>query len=191
MNRTRLTKELKDVEADEKASGVSCALVNNDIYHWRGTLKGPADTVYAGGVFNVDIKIPQNYPFEPPKMRFETKVWHPNVSSANGAICLDILKDEWSPALSMRTALLSLQALLCEPNPSDPQDAIVAKQFLGNRQAFNRQAKQWTEQYAAPRDDSANIQLIISMGFTASQAQSALNSCAGNVESAVNCLLSG
>ena len=57
----------------------------------------------------------------PPKMRFRSKVWHPNVSSANGAICLDILKDQWSPALTLKTALLSLQALLSSPQPDDPQ----------------------------------------------------------------------
>ena len=54
-------------------------------------------------------------------MRFRSKVWHPNVSSANGAICLDILKDNWSPALTLKTALLSLQALLASPEPGDPQ----------------------------------------------------------------------
>ena len=54
-------------------------------------------------------------------MRFRSKVWHPNVSSANGAICLDILKDQWSPALTLKTALLSLQALLSSPQPDDPQ----------------------------------------------------------------------
>ena len=48
---------------------------------------------YEGGYFVVDIQIPTKYPYEPPKMRFDTKVWHPNVSSQNGAICLDILKD--------------------------------------------------------------------------------------------------
>ena len=61
------------------------------------------------------------YPFVPPKMRFRSRVWHPNVSSANGAICLDILKDQWSPALTLKTALLSLQALLSSPQPDDPQ----------------------------------------------------------------------
>jgi ubiquitin-conjugating enzyme (huntingtin interacting protein 2) len=61
-------------------------------------------------------------------MQFITKVWHPNVSSQNGAICLDILKDQWSPALTLKTALLSLQALLSMPAPDDPQDAVVAQQ---------------------------------------------------------------
>lgn len=67
------------------------------------------------------VRAEDQYPFVPPKMRFRSKVWHPNVSSANGAICLDILKDQWSPALTLKTALLSLQALLSSPQPDDPQ----------------------------------------------------------------------
>ena len=67
------------------------------------------------------MRAEDQYPFVPPKMRFRSKVWHPNVSSANGAICLDILKDQWSPALTLKTALLSLQALLSSPQPDDPQ----------------------------------------------------------------------
>ncbi|KAI5407544.1 Phosphatidylinositol/phosphatidylcholine transfer protein sfh6, variant 4, partial [Lathyrus oleraceus] len=80
------------------------------------------------GVFQIEITIPDGYPFEPPKMKFTTKVWHPNISSQSGAICLDILKDQWSPALTLKTALLSVQALLSAPQPDDPQDAVVAQQ---------------------------------------------------------------
>ena len=74
-------------------------------------------------------------------MKFDTKIWHPNVSSVTGVICLDILKNEWSPALSIRTALLSIQALMCCPEPDDPQDAVVAKQFKTDIEKFNEQAK--------------------------------------------------
>ncbi len=73
---------------------ISCAF--SSLSSPAGTVLGPSGTPYEGGVFQVDILIPVNYPFEPPKMRFDTKVWHPNVSSQNGAICLDILKNEWS-----------------------------------------------------------------------------------------------
>jgi len=88
--------------------------------HWKGTIFGPKDTCYEGGTFLVDIEIPQEYPFKPPKMKFDTKIWHPNISSVTGAICLDILRNEWTPALTIRTALISLQALLCAPEPDDP-----------------------------------------------------------------------
>ena len=93
----------------------------------------------------VNIEIPDAYPFEPPKMKFDTKVWHPNVSSQTGAICLDILKNEWSPALTIRTALLSLQALLFEPVPDDPQDAVVANELKRDPDLFKANAKEWTQ----------------------------------------------
>ena len=57
------------------------------------------------------------------------QIWHPNISSVTGAICLDILKDQWAAAMTLRTVLLSLQALLAAPEPDDPQDAVVARQY--------------------------------------------------------------
>jgi len=105
---------------------VMANLVGDDLKHWKGTIFGPADTCYSDGTFVIDILIPSEYPFKPPKMKFDTKIWHPNISSQTGAICLDILKNEWTPALTIRTALISLQALLCAPEPDDPQDAVVA-----------------------------------------------------------------
>lgn len=81
-------------------------------------------------------------------MKFDTKIWHPNISSQTGAICLDILKDEWSPAISIRTALLSLQVLMCTAEPDNPQDAVVAEMYKKNRKEFELKAKEWTQQYA-------------------------------------------
>ena len=92
-------------------------LVNGNLSHWKAHINGPSDSVYEGGIFQIDIKIQPNYPYVPPKMQFDTKIWHPNMSSQTGAICLDILKDEWTPALSIRTALLSIQALLTAAEP--------------------------------------------------------------------------
>merc|ERR1712176_469079 len=109
---------------------------------------GPEGTPYEGGVFDVDVLIPSEYPFEPPKMKFTTKIWHPNISSQTGAICLDILKDQWSPALTIKTALLSLRALLSSPEPNDPQDAEVADMYKTDRKKFEKTAKFWTETYA-------------------------------------------
>ena len=106
--------------------------------------------------------LPKEYPFVPPKMKFSTKIWHPNISSQSGAICLDILKNEWSPALTVRTALISLQALMSAPEPDDPQDAVVAKQYKENQTDFVATAKYWTEIYAmrAPRTRSARAVLL-------------------------------
>ncbi|KAJ7843346.1 ubiquitin-conjugating enzyme/RWD-like protein, partial [Mycena olivaceomarginata] len=85
-------------------------------------------------------------------MKFITKVYHPNVSSASGAICLDILKDAWSPVLTLKSTLISLQSLLCSPEPNDPQDAEVAKHYTTSKRSFEETAVYWTKTYATPKD---------------------------------------
>ena len=133
-----------------------------DIARARDT--GPSDTVYDGGIFHIDIQIGHAYPFEPPKMKFLTKVWHPNVSSASGAICLDVLKDQWSPALTLKTALLSCQALLAAPEPSDPQDAVVAKMYMEQRETFDATAREWTKKYATEKQVDPVAGELMEMG---------------------------
>merc|ERR1711885_85713 len=80
---------------------------------------GPDDSPYVGGIFFLNIHFPTDYPFKPPKINFTTRIYHPNINS-NGAICLDILKDQWSPALTISKVLLSICSLLTDPNPDDP-----------------------------------------------------------------------
>jgi ubiquitin-conjugating enzyme (huntingtin interacting protein 2) len=146
----------------------------------------------------VDITIPNEYPFSPPKMKFITKVWHPNVSSVTGAICLDILKDQWSPALTMKTALLSLQALLCSPEPNDPQDAVVATMYKERYSEFVRTASEWTERYAngmpAPVvavEIPAPVRRLMDMGFSQDAVRAALARTKGDENAAVDVLLGG
>ena len=187
----RIKKEYLDLQK-EKNSNVLVKLVNNDYRHWKGRIKGPIDTCYQGGIFDVDIIIPDDYPFKPPKMKFDTKIWHPNISSVTGAICLDILKNEWTPALTIRTALISLQALMCEPVPNDPQDAVVAKQYMSDIQLFNQTAKHWVEEYANPeRNLQKKIKEIMEMGFTEKQAKEALEKNDEDVQKAINFLIGG
>jgi len=160
--------------------------------HWRGTLKGPSGTPYEGGIFSIDIRLPPDYPFVPPKMKYETKIWHPNISSETGAICLDILKNEWSPALTVRTALISLQALMSAPEPDDPQDAVVAKQYKSDIAQFNSTAKYWTETYAIPKgDEDTSVKKLQEMGFTDEQCRAALKANDGDENRALDMLLSG
>lgn len=81
-----------------------------------------------GGVFNLELFLPDDYPMCPPRIRFLTRIYHPNIDRL-GRICLDVLKNNWSPALQIRTILLSIQALLGAPNPEDPLNEAVAKQW--------------------------------------------------------------
>ena len=128
---------------------IKVELVNDNYSQLRGEISGPPDTPYEGGHFVLDIKIPETYPFNPPKVRFLTRIWHPNISSVTGAICLDILKDQWAAAMTLRTVLLSLQALMAAAEPDDPQDAVVARQYKERPDMFRNTATHWTNKYAS------------------------------------------
>ena len=147
MSTKRITKELKELEQDPPAGCSAGPIKESDIYNWSATILGPDDTPYAGGVFNLVIQFPVDYPFKPPKVAFTTKVYHPNIN-AQGGICLDILKDQWSPALSISKVLLSISSLLADANPKDPLVPEVARLYESNREEFNRIAREWTLQYA-------------------------------------------
>uniref|UniRef100_A0A6T6GPZ5 E2 ubiquitin-conjugating enzyme n=1 Tax=Craspedostauros australis TaxID=1486917 RepID=A0A6T6GPZ5_9STRA len=188
----RLAKEVDVVGKDDKTSGVKAVPYDgSNLSHLKGTINGPVGTCYEGGVFEIDIVIPKQYPFEPPKMKFLTKIWHPNISSQTGAICLDILKDQWSPALTIKTALLSLQALMCSPEPADPQDAEVAKMYTSDRKKFDSTAKFWTESYAKPMSKEDAIGRVCEMGFDRDSARKALEKHGWDESAAVNALLGG
>ncbi|KAF8633775.1 hypothetical protein AX15_001281 [Amanita polypyramis BW_CC] len=143
----RVNKEIADCKND-RASNIQIELINDSPFHLQGRFPGPEGTPYEGGKFDVDIVIPDSYPFQPVKMKFITKVYHPNISSASGAICLDILKDAWSPVLTLKSTLISLQSLLCSPEPNDPQDAEVAKHYTTSKSSFEETATYWTQIYA-------------------------------------------
>ena len=146
--------------------------------------------MYEKGEYQIDIKIPLEYPFKPPKMKFDTKIWHPNVSSQTGAICLDILKDEWSPALSIRTSLLSIQALMTLFAPDNPQDAVVANMFKENRELFDKTAKEWTMKFANQEGfREEKIKKILDMGFSRDNAIKALENCGWDENEALQVIL--
>jgi len=173
-------------------SGVQLELVADDLTELAGTVAGPPDTPYSGGKFKLEIKIPDTYPFNPPKVRFITKIWHPNISSVTGAICLDILKDQWAAAMTLRTVLLSIQALLAAPEPDDPQDAVVARQYQDNLAVFRQTAQHWSAAFAGggyknPAFDTMLRQLK-DMGVEEAAARVALSSCAWDLQKATETL---
>ncbi|EAN33970.2 Ubiquitin-conjugating enzyme E2 K [Theileria parva strain Muguga] len=186
----RLKRELKDIE-NENDSTVEAYVVDNNIFKWKGHILGPPGTPYEGGHFTLDISIPEDYPYSPPVIKFETKIWHPNISSETGAICLDILKSEWSPALTIRTALISIQALLSAPEPDDPQDAQVANMYKRNYKEFENTAKLWTSTFARSRDESreGKINLLLEIGIDRESAVRALEENGWDTTVAINRLM--
>lgn len=131
----------------EPAPGISAQPQEDNLRHFSVMIRGPQDSPFEGGVFELELFLPEEYPMAPPKVRFLTKIYHPNIDTL-GRICLDILKDKWSPALQIRTVLLSIQALLSAPNPDDPLSEKIAKAWRDNEVEALKTAKEWTQQYA-------------------------------------------
>ncbi|GAA5976528.1 hypothetical protein JCM11641_001330 [Rhodosporidiobolus odoratus] len=150
MSSKRIAKELNDLKKDQLPQGCQAGLINdNNVYEWQAAIDGPPESPYDGGRFNLRITLPSDYPFRPPKVQFMTKIYHCNIN-AQGGICLDILKNQWSPALSIVKVLLSVASLLADPNPHDPLVPDIAQRYLKNRKDHDKQAKEWTQKYAIP-----------------------------------------
>ncbi|KAJ2781356.1 Ubiquitin-conjugating enzyme E2 2 [Coemansia javaensis] len=142
----RIQKELAEISLDPPHN-CSAGPKGDNLYEWVSTIVGPGDSPYSSGVFFLDIHFPQEYPFKPPKIIFRTRIYHCNINS-QGQICLDILKDNWSPALTISKVLLSICSLLTDPNPHDPLVHSIAQQLIGNRKEHDATAKEWTKRYA-------------------------------------------
>ena len=147
MNNTRIQKETKRL-IEEPVEGVCATPYEDNMRYFNVILSGPVQSPYEGGVFRLELFLPAEYPNVAPKVRFLTKIYHPNIDKL-GRICLDILKDKWSPALQIRTVLMSIQALMSAPNPDDPLDNSVAEHWKTNLKAATSKAAEWTALYAA------------------------------------------
>ena len=142
----RLTKELQEIRKDPPLN-ISAGPINDNLFEWEAVLLGPTETPYEGGVFILNIHIPLDYPMKPPNILFKTKIYHPNINST-GSICLDILKSNWSPSLTLSKLLLSICSLLNDPNCDDPLVPDIAKECKHNNPLFIKNAKEWTQYYA-------------------------------------------
>ncbi|KAK4486684.1 hypothetical protein RD792_006743 [Penstemon davidsonii] len=130
------------------APGISASPSEDNMRYFNVMILGPSQSPYEGGVFKLELFLTEEYPMAAPKVRFLTKIYHPNIDKL-GRICLDILKDKWSPALQIRTVLLSIQALLSAPNPDDPLSENIAKHWKTNEVEAVETAKEWTRLYAS------------------------------------------
>ena len=147
MSARRITKELMDLKKDPPSNCSAGPETETDLFRWEGMIYGPADSPYAGGFFKLKIQFPVDYPFKPPHVQFITKIYHPNVNAA-GLICLDILKQQWSPALTISKVLLSIASLMNDPNPDDPLVPDIATLYKTNKAQYEHEARAWTLRYA-------------------------------------------
>jgi ubiquitin-conjugating enzyme E2 D/E len=144
----RIERELEDLRRDPPSS-CSAGPVGEDLFVWEGCIFGPDDSPFSGGVFKLSIQFPAEYPFRAPHLQFKTRIFHPNINGS-GLICLDILKSQWSPALTISKVLLSITSLLTDPNPDDPFVPDIARLYKQDRAAYEEEARRWTLMYAQP-----------------------------------------
>ncbi|ORE03672.1 ubiquitin-conjugating enzyme E2D 2 [Rhizopus microsporus var. microsporus] len=145
----RIQRELAEI-TKSAPTDISVDPMEGNIFHWTGTIIGPKNTPYQGGHFKLDILFSSDYPFKPPKIKFITKIYHPNIDD-DGSICIDHLKpDVWKPATKLINVLQAIATLLENPNPDDALVASIAETYNKNRTKFNKIAKEYVDKYATP-----------------------------------------
>jgi len=143
----RLQNEINDLKISPILNCSAGPVMENNITVWQASIFGPEETPYYGGVFHLNIQFTNEYPFKPPSINFTTPIYHCNINRSGG-ICLDILKDNWSPALNIGKLLLSICSLLAEPNPNDPLMPEIAELYKNNREIHDLNAREYTIKYA-------------------------------------------
>ena len=145
----RLAGDLKNLKKKPIEGIIAGPIDENDLTKWKGRVEGAKGTPFEGGYFHFKINIPENYPFEPPEVKMITKVYHPNINSTSGKICVNILKKEvWAPTNSIQSVLLSLQGLLTKPNPDSPLVGEINKVYLEDIDKYNETVREWVKLYA-------------------------------------------
>ena len=143
----RILKETQKLQSDPIVGIYAEPQIDNPRY-FDVMIAGPKDSPYEGGLFKLQLYLPEDYPMVPPKILFITKIYHPNIDFL-GRICLDILKSNWTPALQIRSVLLSIQCLLSDPNTSDPLNEKVNEHWLRDKADAKKTAREWTLKYAS------------------------------------------
>ncbi|KAF2860319.1 UBC-like protein, partial [Piedraia hortae CBS 480.64] len=121
-----------------------------DINVWNVVMDGPPGSVYSGGRFKLEIKLPDTYPFKPPVVSFKTKIYHPNVTNDQyGSMCLGMLRsDEWKPPNKVGEVLKMIRTVMSSPQPDDAVEASIAEMYRNDRKMFDKTAKDWVSRYA-------------------------------------------
>jgi ubiquitin-conjugating enzyme E2 D/E len=153
MSQKRIAKEYADLQHNP-LEGIDISLDSeSDLHKWQVQLAGPKDSPYSGGTFLLSLTLPPDYPFKPPTLNFQTKIYHPNVTNdEKGSMCLGMLRqDEWKPSSKIGAVLQFARQLLVEPVPDDAVEASIGKEYKEDRKEFLKKAKNWTKMYAGKK----------------------------------------
>jgi len=135
----RLQSDYKSLESDPP-EGVSASPIDSDFTQWKACIFGPSDSEWEGGIFQMLINFPKDYPQKPPTIRFISKIFHPNIFN-DGSLCLDIIQDHWSPIHTVSTILTSIQSLLTDPNPASPANPEAAKLWASDKKEYRKRVR--------------------------------------------------
>ena len=105
-------------------------------------------TPYEGGKFVLQLDFSDNYPFKSPKIKFVTKIYHPNIRQDNGEICDQLIKDQWKPTMTARTVISTLVKLIENPDLESPIEQEIAKEMKENKKSYKAKATEYTKKYA-------------------------------------------
>jgi len=136
----RLALEAKNIETEEP----SFQPIQGDLRRWQGFVLGTG--TYDGGVFVMQITVPRSFPYDPPQVRFITKIWHPNIY--RGRVCVGVLGKDWLPSMSISGVIETLRNLLNFPNPDDPLNQQASREAKRNPEQFERTARDWVRRFA-------------------------------------------
>ncbi len=138
----RLSIEAAELQREEPTFNT----IGGDLTKWEGYILGP-EGCYEDGVFRIEIIIPREYPFLPPRALMQTTIWHPNIRD-DGRICVGLLGKDWTPANTLVELVEVLRFLLDNPNPDDPLNPSAAREFKHNFRKFNNKARDFVARYA-------------------------------------------
>merc|ERR1712188_25463 len=143
----RLNMELQRTVKNLKP-GYAAGVKDDNIMIWEAFVPGEAGTPWEGGTFRLQLQYPMDYPFKPPKVHFETPLYHPNFNK-EGNVCLELLKDKWAPAVQIDKILYALTSLMANPEPSHALEPTIAAQYVSDRPAWEAEVRRQVAQYAA------------------------------------------
>jgi ubiquitin-conjugating enzyme E2 A len=136
----RLMSDLKAIKNGGSAGVSASPLSDDSLFVWTATIFGPNDTAWEGGIFSLRLTFSEKYPEKPPRVRFTSEIYHPNIYQ-DGSICLDIIQDCWSPALDVNSILTSIQSLLTDPNCASPANPAAARMYVEDKKEYDRRVR--------------------------------------------------
>ncbi len=151
MSELKIREELDLIKTSALLSNIGCSAgphKKTDIYKWNVIIKGPNDSCYENGLFKLILIFPQNYPNDPPNIKFVTKIYHPNISMNDGTICVSSTSSDWENNKSIINVIYSIYDLLKTPSIAHGLNKEALQLYQNDYESFKKKAKEFTMQNA-------------------------------------------